>query len=275
MGCFAASIHDKLGNTTNRETMIDQFDRLESVDWDALLVLDATRWDYWQEMVGDGEPVRSPASCTPEWIKAFNRRFDLSDTVCVTANPEVTRHSAEFLYSHRDDLWKRAWEHVNGLGTVPQERVTEAVMASLVAGPDRPVYSHYPGCHGPYPMHEPPIPVMRNNPEADEVRVDIDYLPDEIIMDPNEMLADEDSWLTVEMLRDAYCSNLEWAWEAIQPLLDSDRTVVVTADHGELLGERIEIERQDGETVTYESFYGHPCPLDVPELREVPFAVYD
>lgn len=250
----------------------DQFERLNEIEWDLLIILDACRWDYWQDMIGDGEPVWSGGNNTFEWIKAANRAMDFSETICITANPEVTRQTFEGLYFDRDDLWERAWEHVNGLGTVPPAAVTEAVRTRQTIGPERPIYAHYAQPHGPYPLHDPPVPVMRNNPHAAEVQTDVDYHPDEIIMDPTALLDDPEGWLTVEMLREAYRANLSWAWDAIQPLLGGDRTVVVTSDHGELLGERVEVETPDG---LGELRYGHPSGAPLEPLRLVPLAVYE
>lgn len=251
-----------------------QLDRLAAVDWDVLIILDALRWDIWADMVGVGEPVWSPGNCTPQWVRAAHRHpdIDFSDVVCLTANPEVTRHTFENLYADRDDLWDRKWEYINGVGTVPPAAVTEAAQARLTVGPDRPVYAHYAQPHGPYPRHDPPIPVMRNNPMADDVQHDADRLPDEIVMNPTGLLNDPDSWLSAEMLRDAYRANIEWVWEAIQPLLDGWGTVVVTSDHGEILGESLLLRHPDGELSLR---YGHPPAGNHHLLRRVPFAVFD
>lgn len=252
----------------------DQLDRLVDVDWDVLVVLDALRWDYWRDLVGGGECVWSPGSSTPEWIRAAHRHLDFSDVACITANPEVTRWTFSGLYADRDDLWLRGWEYVNGIGTVPPGAVVDAVDAELIVGPDRRVYAHFAQPHGPYPVHSPPVPVMRNNPEANEIesRSEYEYMPDEIIMDPTALLEDDDSWLDEDLLASAYESNLEWVWDAIQLLLDRDRTVVVTADHGELLGEKQpapDLAMYDGDVIRY----GHPPGSSHEKLREVPFYV--
>lgn len=249
----------------------DQFDRLNAIEWDLLLVLDALRWDVWQEEIGLGESVYSGGNNTMEWIKAANRALDFSDTICVTANPEVTRNTFEGLYAARDDVWRRKWKYVNGVGTVPPDAVTAAVKTHLTVGPDRPIYAHYAQPHGPYPLHDPPIPVMRNNPEAAAVKTDVEYHPDEIIMDPTALLEAPDSWLDEAMLREAYRQNLSWVWDAVQPLLDLDLTVVVTSDHGELLGERMTLQTPQGTALLR---YGHPHGEPHGLLRTVPLAVF-
>lgn len=249
----------------------DQLARLDEIEWDLLLVLDALRWDVWVDEIGGGEAVCSGGNNTMEWIKEANRVLDFSETVCVTANPEVTRHTSEMLYADRDDVWERGWEYVNGIGTVPPGAVTRAVETQLTVGPDRPVYAHYAQPHGPYPLHDPPIPVMRNNPHAAAVKTNVDYHPDEIIMDPTSLLDDPDGWLDEAALRDAYRQNLEWVWDAIQPLIGLDATVVVTADHGEILGESVGVRTPSGKRTLR---YGHPGGPPHELLRTVPLAVY-
>lgn len=253
--------------------MKDQLDVLAEIEWDILVVLDAMRYDIWEDMIGKGEKVRSPANCTMEWIRAVLRNTDmrerLAETACITGNPEVTRWANEGLFASRDDLWERSWSYINGVGTVDPNNITKAVGSERVVGPTRPVYAHYVQPHGPYPKVDPAIPVMRNNPEADEVRTDVIEHPDHVVMDPTRLLEDENSWLDVEMLIEGYQANVEWVWEAIQPLLGRDTTVVVTADHGEILGE--EVKLADGTTMRY----GHPPGQAVDLLREVPLWVAD
>lgn len=267
---------------TERDDLPDVLDLIAAAEWDVLVILDAFRWDYWEGMVGGGRPARSPGHTTMEFIKAVFRHSDLRErmkrTVCITSNPEVTRHTNESLWLDRDDLWERKWTHINGLPTVDPMDVTEAVQARLIVGPDLPIYAHYPVPHGPYPKADPrPVPVMRNNPKASTIDADDDYQPDEIIMDPRDQLEDPDHWLTPEILRQAYESNVRWAMEALQPLLDSDYRIAVASDHGELLGE--ETTYADPETGEQRTgpMYGHPYdPGETfnPVLRTVPFALH-
>lgn len=246
----------------------DQKVRLTEVDWDILVVLDACRWDYWEHEVGDGEPVQSPGNNTNEWIRQVAPFLWNEPTMCITANPEVTRWTHDDLWAERDNVWQRGWENINGVGTVAPETVTRSVRTNWMVGPDRRIYAHYAQPHGPYPKVDPAIPVMRNNPEAAEVQTDVDYHPDTIIMDPTALLDDEDSWLSVEQLRTAYRENLRWAWDSVQELFELDATLVVTADHGEILGERAPAGDRHIR-------YGHPSGSPLEILRKVPFAVYD
>jgi len=267
--------HPRLVVGGETEPDSSQFERLAEIAWDILVVLDATRWDFWDGHVGSGEAAQSPASCTKAWVTQLLHRFDMSDVDCITANPEVTRRALPDSFRSRDDIWERRWEYVNGLGTVSPDAVSEAVEAKMIAGPDRRIYAHYAQPHGPYPKADRPIPVMRNNPEASNVEAEDRYTSDEIIMDPSDVLADPDHWITVKKLQDGYLANLEWAWQAVKPLTQLGETVVITSDHGEFLGETVRGKTADGEVTVKECFYGHPCPIDHPILRTVPVAVYD
>ena len=69
-----------------------------------------------------------------------------------------------------------------------------------------------------------------------------------------------------ETLRKAYRDTLEIALEALESRLDAfDGRTVITADHGEVLGERL--------APIPVRWYGHPGGIYVPELVEVPWHV--
>lgn len=238
-----------------------QFDAIRSTDWDVLLVMDACRWDVWAHRYGHGERVRSPASCTREWLGAFTDAFDTADMTCVTANPVHWRHYGD-AWADRVDVWRHEWRQFNGIPTVSPKDTSDAAQRCLDI--DGRLYVHYIQPHGPYPWADPPVPVMRANPEAKVVDVEAEDVPDEIIMHPMDAIESDDGWLTAEHLRDAYQRNLSWVYDALLPFRNLDATVAVTSDHGEFLA-----DGPDG------GEYGHPCGTDHHLLRDVPFWVID
>lgn len=232
---------------------------LDAVDWDVLIVLDAMRWDYWRDHSGDGTPITSPAVCTHHWLQHIGRYIDFRETTGIIANPVALTHAPPTL-QHRVSCMGYA-RNINGISAIDPYDVTERVLRELEMGADR-VYAHYPTPHGPYPQVDPPIPVF--TPDTD-----IDVEEDELL-DQN-MFADyidnDDHWLTHEHLIAGYEANVEWSINAIQPIVSQcDGTVVVTADHGELLGDRVDGER----------YYGHKPGFGQPEeLTTVPWVEYD
>lgn len=232
----------------------DQLDCLDATDWDILLVMDAVRWDIWAERYDYGEPVSSPASCTKQWLGAFIDAIDDSDVTCITASPMQRRHYPE-AFAERVDVWESEWRQFNGIPTVSPKTTTDIAL-DHVGEADR-LYVHYIQPHGPYPWSDPPVPVMRANPEAEAVDVDAEEVPDQLIRHPVPMLYDPDHWLSIGLLQTAYRRNLAWVFDALLPFRSVDATVIVTGDHGELLGE--------------DRTYGHPCGSDHHLLRTVPW----
>lgn len=235
----------------------DQFTALRNAEWDTLVVLDACRWDYWHRLFDRGRRVRSPASCTKDWLAALTAAFDTEAWTCVTASPIQERHHAG-AFGDRIDVWKTEWRQVNGIPTVPPRATTEAAKPYFDA--DGRLLVHYIQPHGPYAVGPQPLPVMRANPRANAVDLPAEDVPDRLVRNPMRLIHDDEAWLTAAMLREAYDANLKWVFDALLPLLNSGRDVVVTADHGEFLA--------DG---SGDGAYGHPCGNDHDLLRTVPF----
>lgn len=77
-------------------------------------------------------------------------------------------------------------------------------------------------------------------------------------------------------MRAVYAENIEYVMEALERLIDSiDGKIVITSDHGELLGERFTKWKRwldnrwgtDWDRYTW----GHYRDIDVPELVEAPW----
>lgn len=240
--------------------MDDQFDALDAIDWDVLLVLDACRWDVWDDVYGYGGAVRSPASCTLDWTPHAIDHLDDGDTLCVTANPTHAKHYPE-AFPGRVDCWMDHWQTFNGIPTVSPKDTTEAARRAWDGSDERRLYVHYIQPHGPYPWSDPPIPLTRANPHAGVEHVEMpDGMDNTLITHPRRAFRDLD-WLTEDLLHDAYRKNLAWAFDALLPFIRSDATVVVTSDHGEWL--------HDGD----DQPYGHPCGVKDDLLRTVPLWV--
>ena len=73
-----------------------QLDRLETTEWDVVVVLDACRWDTLQEVTD--WPVgkaRSPGSATAEWLAAVEESGVFEDAYIATGNEYDLRSMAE------------------------------------------------------------------------------------------------------------------------------------------------------------------------------------
>ena len=69
-----------------------QLDRIRTTDWDALLILDACRYDMFKELVSvPVEPVTSHASATPQWIRTMSDAGEFDDVTVITGNPQYSK----------------------------------------------------------------------------------------------------------------------------------------------------------------------------------------
>lgn len=134
-------------------------------DWDYVIVLDAARYDVFEEIYddylsGDLEKRKSKASATPEWVtKVFDGRHNLN---YFSTNPFInsiglplneigavdyetvpSRHITNII-----DLWEEDWDAE--LGTVRPEKVNERVLEELEDLPDRRTVIHYMQPHAPF-----------------------------------------------------------------------------------------------------------------------------
>jgi len=244
----------------------DQEEFIAKKDFDLLLILDCLRADYFIDMcskdVDHWKIVKSPASDTSSWLKYMTSKYDFSDICCVTANPEVSKYSKHF--KHMIHVWKSGWQEINGVPTVPPDEVIDRIFALWQFRRVKTI-AWFIQPHGPYPMHDPPVPVFRANPFAEKTNVKIgDRNIDKIIIDPKAEIEDPNSPITQGLLISAYRSNVEWVWNAIWdkliPKLHNTK-VVITADHGEALGEL--------------GLYGHWADSVLGALLHVPWVEVD
>ncbi|WP_136718384.1 hypothetical protein [Halorientalis salina] len=236
----------------------DDRDRLEffEEDWDNLLLLDACRYDTFasvHDLPGQLDARHTDSSSTIEFLKRYVDEQDLTDTVYVTANPQHYRKqerdyiSADFhdvIEVWQEDGWDDAFR------TVRPETVADAAERAADRYPDKRLLVHFLQPHYPYIG-----PTGQDAFDNDS----LDFF--------NKVLNGE---IEVEdrTLRKAYQENLEAALPSISRLLGSlSGRTVVSADHGEMFGERaFPIPVRE---------YGHPTGIHTPELTEVPWLVSD
>lgn len=223
-----------------------QLDKLKE-DWDVLLVLDACRFDELRALAPEVECVCSPATDTPGWLQHVAPLIE--DATYFTANPVVSQEVVRGEVKLRlVDVWG---EHFGDWTTASVQSVHPASVTSAYLmwrrqHDARRVVLHFLQPHTPY-LGEAPLSFEW----ADGVHPNVyDKLADETL-----------TWVGV---REAYRASLGLAWQAIQNLAPHlQGSVVVTADHGELLGEG--------------NLFGHGSEprFDRAEVRQVPWLVLD
>ena len=244
---LARAYHQRGGLRRYNPEGIDVF----AADWDTLLVLDACRYDVFEavaDLPGRLESRRSRGSMTREWLAGNFAGRRLHDTVYVTANGNYAdlRGTIDASVHAEVPLWRD--EHRTGPGNsvAPPEVVAEAARANADAYPNKRLIVHFVQPHTPY---------LGPTGERFDPRIPLGDLPREYDVTDAE-------------LRRAYRENVELVLSAVEGLLaDLPGKTVVTADHGELLGERLDpLPVRD---------YGHPRGVYVDELVRVPWYVSD
>lgn len=254
----------RLALTVNR-SFYERFGRHDGVDvfaeeWDNLVILDGCRYDLFERRASlPGILERRYSSGSDSWafMDANFAGRRLHDTVYVTANPHVgmlpdgTFHDVVNLL---DDHWDEEYR------TVPPTAVAEATLRTYERYPDKRVISHFMQPHFPF---------------IGETGRSLRHMGLEMHLDEDEKELAGNPWfdlvyddVPVETIVTAYRENLDVALPAVEELLaELPGTSVVTADHGNLLGERtwpIPIRT-----------FGHPRGLKTDDLLEVPWLVAD
>jgi len=229
-------------------------------DWDNLLILDACRFDYFAEQNHiDGELDRavSRGSNSREFIEANFADGRFHDTVLVTANPFVERLDDDTFFRICYSEVLEEWD--GSLNTVPPSAVVETAIEMHERYPDKRLIAHFMQPHAPYIGPTGRELVERCEFGVFNPEMERDGIPSDGIVD-----VIEDGSVSEEELRRAYVENVEIAIEHAESLVEAlDGRSVITADHGEALGERGLFRRH----------YGHGPRLYTPELRVVPWHV--
>ncbi|WP_458207754.1 hypothetical protein [Haladaptatus sp. NG-SE-30] len=224
-------------------------------DWDNLVVLDACRFDAFRHVCafeGTLRKVESRGATSEEFIRGNFTERTAYDTVYVSANgyfdllsEEIDAEVHDFVPLYQDEYRDAA----GGLTTHP-ETVTKRALEADKEYPHKRLMVHYLQPHQPYlgsfackhidHGHGLNIVTTRNQ---------------------NRDLTDADLWR-------AYLENLELVLGEVARLLGVfEGKTVITADHGELLGERLPLVP----VKDYDHWYG----IHVPELLDVPWFEFD
>lgn len=227
-------------------TGIEIFDE----DWDNLIILDACRYDFFVDaasLPGTTEQRESRGATTREFIRGNFTGKSRYDTVYVSANPWYPRLQDELesvLHDYIDVHSGDKRDAVDGLTTRP-ETVTAHAQTASEQYQNKRLIVHYLQPHQPY-LGE--------------------FGRDKFDFHGNTLISIKRSDVSRDDVVRAYRENLELVLSEVHRLLSTlHGKTVVTADHGELLG-----DRQRPIPIRH---YGHPCGVYVEELVKVPWHV--
>ncbi|MFB6177606.1 MAG: hypothetical protein ABEI99_10760 [Halobaculum sp.] len=218
-------------------------------DWDVLVILDACRWDLMAEVVDEYDFVDdrwdySVASSSGEFLTKTFGDHDTSETAYVTANPFSKPRLKRRSFAVLDEVWEYAVDEE--VRTIPAAAVTDrAIRVARKRQPDDLVV-HYMQPHYPFV----PDPLDRGLPLHEFGQSPWDDVWD-------KLRAGELDRTTVW---EGYRENLRYVLDSVATLLRNvDGDVLITADHGNLLGEF--------------GLYGHPDFVPIPTLKRVPWCL--
>ena len=227
--------------------------------WDLAVVLDACRYDLAAEReqsrpgeLGDPERVYSVGSHSADWIeRTFEAASDstVSETAYVSANPFTDKAPAEEL-RYLDRVYQYAWDPE--LGTVPPRPVTDRAIRLMRQGEASRYVVHYMQPHLP-PLDPSGIDYGRWEPTEDN--------PGYVTRQSGDGWELAESWEAADAVVRDYRNNLDPVLNEVGLLLENvdASEVVVTADHGNYLGER--------------GRWSHPSGHVHPAVRHVPWLV--
>lgn len=222
-------------------------------DWDNLVILDACRYDYFAAQHDFDEPLNrviSPGKMSWEFMQETFLDEQFHDTIYVTSNPFATRLSEDTFFKtlYLIDDWD------DEIGTIQPDDVVDAAKEIHEDHPDKRLIVHFMQPHRPY-----------LGPTAKKLRERVDLVG---YRNQGEGLqiwgAVKEGKVTVEEVRTSYAESLDIVLEEVERFLDLvDGKSVLTADHGEMLGERV---------LPFTSrVWGHSEGFSTPALREVPW----
>jgi len=222
--------------------------------WSNLIILDACRFDFFEKqykkhLTGKLEKVTSPASCTEFWLPScWGEHYDVtyvSGTPYVNSGGvPINKFVAKRHFKKIIDVWKLGWDDT--LETIMPDAVSKAALEQTER---QNLIIHYMQPHWPYIGETKVWAGSGRKRRAFTLKEEYDKRGDRHM---------KYGYNNIPLLRKAYADNLDVVLTSVAkmvPLLKG-RTII-SADHGELLGE-------------HEEFY-HPCTVDHPLLREVPW----
>jgi hypothetical protein len=225
-------------------------------DWDYLIILDACRYDMYKIIVDkNADYIISGGSDTQEWLQwNFNGNFD--DIVYIAGNPHLSSYNLVKTFGFNPfhevvEVWDFGWDEY--YKTVHPKEVTKASLSALKRFPDKRMIIHYNQPHHPF--------------IGDEELLKLD---EGTTINPEKIINKEEKSTVWALVRKgkislrkawkAYLKNLKIVMKEVYRLVNAlSGKVVVSADHGNLVGEYM--------------FFGHIDHMRAEQLVIVPWHV--
>jgi hypothetical protein len=273
--------------------MIEKF--VMNEHWDYLIILDACRYDYFKKYYrkyltgGILEKAISSATWTLEWAeKNFKSYYDdviyISSVPFINSIKEVSWHGNKFNakkhFFRVVNGWDIAWDE--SLCAISPGNITNLAIEEFKKYPEKRIIIHYCQPHTPYLNYQSlnlkrkkkKKRAFRKDTLREKIKIRIAYLL--ILIGGTEFiwkLNKKFNFMKIRYLEyiwrekgkegivKGYCHNLEVVFNEIKNMYTKlPGNVIITSDHGEMLGEK--------------KYYGHGKPIPrMKELIEVPWYI--
>jgi len=225
-------------------------------EWDVLLILDATRLDMYQRIIdSEVDSIWSVGSSSDEWMQhTFVPEYEekLAETVYVTGNPFSEDECPDHVFAAVEEVWRDHWDAE--AGTIKPGPITDQVIDRHRGGAER-VIGHY---------MQPHYPFIGERTGGDE-KMTWDVMGDEAHQGGGLALWDQFLYGIRDDLPEvkaAYDDNLRYIRARVETVCENvEGQVVITADHGNALGEW--------------GMWGHKPGMPHPKMRRVPWDVHE
>lgn len=231
---------------------------LRDREWDNLIILDACRHDYYQEQVEECKKIISAGGATPEFMEKNFSEGSWGDVTYVSGCNFLekdrfkswTGKNPENVFGKVVRVFESHWDYDKN--TVWPEDVYEEAINNIDNDENERVIIHFMQPHNPFIKYE-------FDAKTDGMYV---YGEDLEKNDPKKfqhiMALGESDQISNDQIIQGYKSNIDYVMKFVRKLSNKlDGKTVVTADHGELLGEK--------------GLYGHSYGSKAKPVREVPW----
>lgn len=231
----------------------DRGEPIYGKEWDLLVILDACRFDALQNatsnyhFLNEMDSIESLGSYSQSWMERnFTEEYDeeIARTTMVSGNPYTESVLDAERFARLEEVWRYSWDE--DIGTIRPRPLTDtAISLARRENPERMIV-HYMQPHAPFTTH----------PELQSGRSASNWAD---LTDKSVWMRVREGELSLARAREAYHDELEMVLQDIALLLSSvdAETAVISADHGEAMGER--------------GVYGHPRGVAIDALRIVPW----
>ena len=232
-------------------------------DWDTLILLDACRYDMFEERVDIDGTLESRISLGSTSEEFLERNFGSNtyyDTVYINTNPYLPRLGLDNGTFHAVIDLLDEWDP--DLQTVHPQTVVEVAQKAYQEYPNKRIIIHFMQPHVPFIGERG----QTISAEGWTLGQEQTRSSSKTVWQQLRGQSKQES-LSKELVMDAYYENLEIVLTHVKELLSTfSGKTVISADHGNLVGERLR-------PIPTKKKYGHYYGVYTPELVKVPWFI--